>query len=59
MSRLSKRVLESKSVPPILTKKPLAYLIVNLPSLSEVVELSVESATQLLSSSTKTSAPLM
>ena len=55
--RLSKRVCESKSVPPIDTKLPLAYLIVNLPSLSEVVEFSFESQVQLSSSSMHTSAP--
>ena len=39
------------------TRFPLAYLIVNLPSLSEVVEFSFESNTQSSSSSIKTSAP--
>ena len=39
------------------TKLPLEYLIVNLPSLSEVVDDSLESNTQSSSSSTKTSAP--
>ena len=57
IKRLSKRVCESKSVPPIDTKLPLAYLIVNLPSLSEVVEFSLESQVQLSSSSIHTSAP--
>ena len=57
IKRLSKRVWESKSVPPMDTKLPLAYLIVNLPSLSEVVEFSFESNTQSSSSSIKTSAP--
>ena len=57
IKRLSKRVCESKSVPPIETKLPLAYLMVNLPSLSEVVEFSFESNNQSSSSSIKTSAP--
>ena len=57
IKRLSKRVWESKSVPPIETKLPLAYLIVNLPSLSEVVVFSFESQVQLSSSSIQTSAP--
>jgi hypothetical protein len=41
------------------TKLPLAYLIVNLPSLSDVVEFSFESNSQSSSSSIKTSAPEM
>ena len=57
INKLSKRAWESKSVPPMDTKLPLAYLIVNLPSLSEVVEDSFESQVQLSSSSIQTSAP--
>lgn len=57
IKRLSNRVWESKSVPPIETKLPLAYLMVNLPSLSDVVEFSLASQVQLLSSSIHTSAP--
>ena len=57
IKRLSKRVWESRSVPPIETKLPLAYLIVNLPSLSEVVEFSFESLAQSSFSSINTSAP--
>ena len=56
-SKLSKRVWESISVPPKETKFPFEYWIVNLPSLSEVEELSVESADQLSFSSMNTSAP--
>ena len=59
IKRLSKSVCESKSVPPIDTKLPLAYLMVNLPSLSEVVEFSLASQVQLSSSSIHTSAPEM
>ena len=57
IKRLSKKVCESRSVPPIEIKFPLAYLMVNLPSLSEVVEDSLESQVQLSSSSIQTSAP--
>ena len=57
IKRLSKRFCESKSVPPKETKLPLVYLMVNLPSLSEVVEASLESAIQSSSSSINISAP--
>ena len=57
IKRLSKIVWESWSVPPKETKLPLAYLMINLPSLSEVVEFSVESALQLSFSSMNTLAP--
>ena len=55
--KLSNRFWESRSVPPMETKFPLEYLRVNLPSLSDVVELSFESSIQSPSSSIKTSAP--
>ena len=57
MRKLSKSICESKSVPPNETKFPLVYLIVNLPSLLEVEEDSIESALQLSFSSINTSAP--
>ena len=57
IKKFSNNTWESRSVPPIETKLPLAYLIVNLPSLSDVVEDSFESHVQLLSSSIHTSAP--
>ena len=46
-------------MPPRETKLPSAYLIVNFPSLSEVVEFSVASAIKLAFSSIKTSAPVI
>ena len=58
-NKLSKSILVSRSVPPKLTKYPLSYRKVNLPSLSEVVELSLVSAIQSLSWSTNISAPLI
>ena len=57
IKRLSRSVCESRSVPPIETKLPLAYLIVNLPSLSEVVAFSEVSAIKFAFSSINTSAP--
>ena len=44
ISKLSKALPESRSVPPKLIRFPSEYLIVNLPSLSEVVASSPESA---------------
>ena len=49
----------SKSVPPKDTRFPLAYLRVNFPSLSDVVEFSLELATQSSFVSMKISAPEM
>ncbi|MDA8885115.1 hypothetical protein N9I38_04050 [Gammaproteobacteria bacterium] len=44
ISKLSKALPESRSVPPKLIRFPSEYLIVNLPSLSEVVVSSSASA---------------
>ena len=57
ISKLSNKVWESKSVPPSEIKLPSAYLIENLPSLSEVVIFSSSSATKFSFSSMKTLAP--
>ena len=54
ISKLSNKVCESKSVPPREIKLPSAYLMVNLPSLSEIVEFSVASATKFSFTSIKT-----